>query len=44
MIYAILGVSAGHIYRMVTDYGGYKLDFTGYDIIVLTMIILLLAH
>ena len=29
MIYAMLGLSAGHIYRMVTDYGGYKLDFTG---------------
>lgn len=29
MIYALLGVSAGHGYRMCTDYGGFSLDFSG---------------
>ena len=29
MIYALIGISAGHIYRLITDYGGYTLDFTG---------------
>ncbi|XP_019861140.1 PREDICTED: lysophospholipid acyltransferase 1-like [Amphimedon queenslandica] len=29
MIYALIGISTGHIYRLITDYGGYTLDFTG---------------
>ncbi|XP_011406119.2 PREDICTED: lysophospholipid acyltransferase 1-like [Amphimedon queenslandica] len=29
MIYALISISTGHIYRLITDYGGYTLDFTG---------------
>ena len=29
MMYALASISAGHIYRLYTDYGGYTLDFTG---------------
>lgn len=29
MAYVLLAASSGHVYRMVTDYGGYNLDFTG---------------
>ncbi len=29
MVWAMGSLSAAHIYRLVTDYGGYTLDFTG---------------
>ena len=29
MAYIIGVIGAAHIYRMLTDYGGYHLDFTG---------------
>ena len=32
MIWAFVSISATHIYRIITDYGGYHLDFTGYGI------------
>jgi len=29
MIWMLTCISAAHIYRLITDYGGYHLDFTG---------------
>ena len=29
MVYIIGVIGAAHVYRMITDYGGYHLDFTG---------------
>ena len=29
MVWMLMCMSAAHIYRMMTDYGGYHLDFTG---------------
>ncbi len=29
MVWAMGSMSAAHIYRMMTDYGGWSLDFTG---------------
>ena len=29
MVWAMGCISAAHIYRLVTDFGGYHLDFTG---------------
>lgn len=30
MVWAMGSISTAHIYRLVTDYGGFHLDFTGY--------------
>ena len=29
LVYALGGSSIGHVYRLITDYEGYTLDFTG---------------
>ena len=29
MVYMLVCISVAHVYRMITDYGGYHLDFTG---------------
>lgn len=29
MVWAMGSITAAHLYRMVTDYGGWHLDFTG---------------
>ena len=40
MVWAMGSVSAAHYYRLVTDYGGWHLDFTGPLMIIVQKITL----